>query len=46
MAWSVGEKKNEPKREGASKVVEVHPSTKDAPDDVRPKADSGKGRDQ
>ncbi len=34
MAWSVGEKKGETKKTGASKVVELHPSGKDASGDV------------
>ena len=34
MAWSVGEKKGETKKTGASKVVELRPSGRDASGDV------------
>jgi hypothetical protein len=41
MAWSVGEKKVEPKRMGPNKVVEMHPPTKEATGETGP----GKERD-
>lgn len=45
MAWSVGERKNEPKTMGQHRVMEMHPSAKDAPDDAKPKAEMNKERD-